>query len=298
VGPKHFQNKARREWWSIHIEAWQRSGVSQAEYCRQHRFDEKTFTRWLKHLAGEEAARKLVEYQAELRREKRREEREKGLKRRQRRCLSVSTDVRNRGTQAFWAMYVEAMNWSGMGVREYAAALRLSPYALRKWRDRLDEREVEIDWRAHLHPSARPVVGTSASQSAAESSLTAASNDAPQAPTTPARRFFSDEQKLAIAMESGQHGATVSGVARKHGIVTGLLFRWRVQFGVAQKKRARLAPVALADDIAAARVLRDLVQPPEGMMAVDLPDGRRVFATAGSDPNAVRARVESGGITS
>jgi len=38
------------------------------------------------------------------------------------------------------------------------------------------------------------------------------------------------------------------------------LFRWRVQFGVAQKKRATLVPVALADDIAAARVLRDLVQ--------------------------------------
>ena len=90
MGP-HFQNKARREWWSIHIEAWQRSGVSQAEYCRQHRFDEKTFTRWLKHLAGEEAARKLVEYRAELRREKRREEREKGLKRRQRRRFSVSS---------------------------------------------------------------------------------------------------------------------------------------------------------------------------------------------------------------
>jgi hypothetical protein len=29
-------------------------------------------------------------------------------------------------------MHVEAMNWSGMGVRECAAALRLSPYALRK----------------------------------------------------------------------------------------------------------------------------------------------------------------------
>ena len=97
-------------------------------------------------------------------------------------------------------------------------------------------------------------------------------------------------------MESAQPGATVSGVARKHGIVTELLFRWRVQFGVAQKKRAKLVPVALADDIAAARVLRDLVQPPEGMMAVDLPDGRRVFATAGSDPEVVRARVESGEI--
>ena len=287
-----------------HIEAWQRSSVLQAEYCRQHRFDEKTFTRWLKRLAGEEAARKLMEYQTELRREKRCEAQEKGLKRRQRRRFSVSTDVRNRGTQAFWAMHVEAMNWSGMGVREYAAALRLSPYALRKWRDRLDEREVEIDWRAHLHPSVRPVVGTSASQSAAESSLTAPSNDAPQAPSndapqapsTSARRFFSDEQKLAIAMESGQPGATVSGVARKHGIVTGLLFRWGVQFGLAQKKRTKLVPVALADEMAAARVLRDLVQPPEGMVTVDLPDGRRVFTTAGNDPDIVRARVESGEI--
>ena len=35
MGPKYFQNKARREWWSIHIEAWQRGSVSQAEYYRQ-----------------------------------------------------------------------------------------------------------------------------------------------------------------------------------------------------------------------------------------------------------------------
>ena len=78
MGPKHFQNKARRDWWSIHIEAWQRSGVSRKAYCRQHRLDEGTFVRWLKALAGEEAACKLTEYHAELRREKRREQREKG----------------------------------------------------------------------------------------------------------------------------------------------------------------------------------------------------------------------------
>ena len=117
-------------------------------------------------------------------------------------------------------------------------------------------------------------------------------NDAPTTPATPARRFFSDEQKLAIVMETEQPGATVSGVARKHGIVTGLLFRWRVEFGVAQKKRAKLASVALADDTTAAPFMR----PPEGMTAVDLPDGRRVFAPVGSDPDVVRARVESGEI--
>jgi hypothetical protein len=76
------------------------------------------------------------------------------------------------------------------------------------------------------------------------------------------------------------------------------LFRWRVEFGVAQKKRAKLATVALTDSAAATRVLHDLVQPPEGMMGVDLPDGRRVFAPADCDPDAVRARVERGEIAS
>ena len=112
--------------------------------------------------------------------------------------------------------------------------------------------------------------------------------------STPVRRFFSDEQKLAIAMVCGhwerRFPALLAGSSR------GCLFRWRVQFGVAQKKRAKLAPVALTDDMAAARVLPDLVQPPEGMVTVDLLDGRRVFATAGNDPDVVRARVETGEI--
>ncbi len=89
-------------------------------------------------------------------------------------------------------------------------------------------------------------------------------------------------------------GAKVSAVARKHGIVTGLLFRWRTQFGIAQKKRSELARVVLPGDLPAAQDLRDLVRPPEGMMAVDLADGRRVFAPVGSDPDAVRAQIESG----
>ena len=80
-------------------------------------------------------------------------------------------------------------------------------------------------------------------------------------------------------------------MARKHGIVAGPLFRWRVQFGVTQTKRAKLAPVALIDDAPAMLRLRDLVQPPDGMTAIDLPDGRRVFAPAGVDPQAVREGV-------
>ena len=136
-------------------------------------------------------------------------------------------------------MHVEALNWSGMGVREYAAALNLSPTSLRKWRDWLDDREEEIDWRAHLHPSARPVVRSSAKDAVLEDRLTAARKDDPPPPRQPVRRFFSDEQKHAIALESDKPGTSVSSVARKHGLVNGMLFRWRVEFGIAQKKPAR-----------------------------------------------------------
>ncbi|WP_316235267.1 MULTISPECIES: hypothetical protein [unclassified Bradyrhizobium] len=77
------------------------------------------------------------------------------------RRFTITSDVRNRASQAFWAMHVEALNWSGMELRACAAAMQLSPHSLRKWRDRLAAGEVTIDWRAHVRPSARPAVSTS-----------------------------------------------------------------------------------------------------------------------------------------
>lgn len=84
-------------------------------------------------------------------------------------------------------------------------------------------------------------------------------------------------------------------VCRRHGIVTSMVFRWRVQVGVAGKKAAKLATVALAGGgiggSSAPAVLHDLLQAPDGMTPVQLSDGRRVFAHEGSDPEAVRQHV-------
>ena len=93
---RHFKNKARRSYWVVHVEAWKRSGLTGAEYCRVHCLAKDTLGRWLKYFAGDDATRK----------------------------------------QVFWAMHVGAMNGSVMGDREYAATLQLSPYSLRRWRDR------------------------------------------------------------------------------------------------------------------------------------------------------------------
>jgi hypothetical protein len=55
-----------------------------------------------------------------------------------------------------------------MSVRDYANALLLSSWALRKRRVRFDDSEVTIDWWAHLHPSARPRISALLACSAAK----------------------------------------------------------------------------------------------------------------------------------
>ena len=90
----------------------------------------------------------------------------------------------------------------------------------------------------------------------------------------------------------GAAGCDGLGVARGLGGVTGPKFGWQVEIGVARKKRAWLDSVALPDDATATTVMR----PPEATIAVDVPDGRHVFAPIGGDLDAVRTRVESGEI--
>ncbi len=285
MGRSQYENRARRTWWSVHIEAWRKSGLSRRSYCRQHRLDQGTFARWLNVLVDVEA----LKVQAELKREERR----------LRRPLKLSSDARSRAVQAFWAMHVEAMTWSGMSVRAYAKAHGLSRYCLQRWRDLIEANEVEVDWRAQLHPSARAQISTGASsaakESGVESGLTDAPSDDPSVDGRSNRRRFSDEEKLAIARESEAPNASAAEICRRHGIVTSMLFRWRVQFGFGRRARAKLARVELANEASGdplpPLVLHHLLQPPDGMRAVELVDGRRVFAPADADPDVVRRHI-------
>jgi transposase-like protein len=284
VGARYFEHKARRAWWATHLEAWRRSGVTRTEYCRLHRLTKGTFDRWLNALNLLESAR------------------EEARKRRKRTREPLSTDKRNRAVQAFWAMHVEALNWSGVSAKDYAAAHHISVYSLRTWRARLDADPLQIDWRARLHPSVRPTVSTSASDSAKEPPVENILTTAPAAdPPTSGRkrRSFTDAEKRAIVLEAEQPGVTVSQVARTHRIVTSVLFRWRAELGFGRGKPTTLAAVRIADeqrrgtDDASAEVvvLQEMLPIPPGAIAVELADGRRVFAPAGSDPEAVRRYV-------
>lgn len=292
MGSKHFENKARREWWSIHIEAWQRSGLSRRRYCRSHRLSEDVFRRWVRLLVDDRALRAKAEL-----------EREKRLEKRIRKGKRLSSGTRSKAVQAFWAMHVEALNWSGMTITHYALALGISAYSLRRWCELFETEEVSIDWRSLLHPSARPPlstgVSTGAKEPAPEQPLTIAPGAGAMLDRRSNRRHFTDEQKHAIVLETEASGATVAGVARRHDIVTSVIFRWRVQFGFGKEQPAKLATVRLAGKekvgAAGARgsalLLQDLLPVPDGMAAIDLPDGRRVFAPLGADPEAVCRHV-------
>jgi transposase-like protein len=296
MGNRRSWANAHSPYWSLHVEAWRRSGLSRAEYCSRHGLKPKTFARWMKHLIGVEEARKHADELRELRRKEKGRQRKESPRPTHR--FGARTDTRSRAIQAFWAMHVEALNWSGMSTGEYANALLLSPWALRKWHARFDDGEVAIDWRAHLHPSARPRLSTSASDSAkerpVESLLTAASAPEPEPPGPSQRRSFTDAEKHAIVLETEELGATVSQVARAHGIVPSMLFRWRAARGFGKDRTASLAAVRIADErgacdaAAAAAVLQNVLPIPPGAVAVELADGRRVFASPGSDPETVR----------
>ena len=281
MASKRYQNRGLRTWWSVHIEAWRLSGLSRTAYCREHRLEPRRFGDWLRKLGDADA----LQHKPSRKR--------KPPPRRSR------SEVRNRAVQAFWAMHVEAQLWSGLSAAEYASAVGLSTHSLRAWRQRLDEEPLGVDWRALVHPSARPYVGarpsTSADAGGAESGLTPTPRAIRDGDGRSNRRHFSDEEKRAMVMETQAPGATISAVARRHGVVTSMLFRWRAQMGLGKAERVRLAEVRLVGDGAkrSAEVPPGAVPLPipEGAVAVELTGGRVVFAPPGSDPDAVRAYV-------
>ena len=189
--------------------------------------------------------------------------------------------------------------WSGMSARRYGAAHHISHYTLNKWVKKMEAGDLDIDWRAHLHPSALPKISTSLSTSAkgleAASPLTEASKPDPEPVEKPQRRSFSADEKLAIVMATERPGVTVSSVARAHGVVTSMLFRWRAELGFGKSERVKLAGVTVGNHAGKQGtqpvVLHNILPIPDGMMTVELGDGRRVFAPKGSDIEEVRRQA-------
>jgi hypothetical protein len=49
---------SRKPFWQRHLRAWSRSGLTQADYCRQHQLSAPAFGWWKRKLEGKPRARK------------------------------------------------------------------------------------------------------------------------------------------------------------------------------------------------------------------------------------------------
>lgn len=282
MGKRVFDNPTLRAWWLVHIEAWQKSGDTLTKYCRVHRINIERFRRWRREITDWEA------------------QKSERSARRKKHWKPLSPDKRRRATQAYWAMHVEAWIWSGMPLRDYSAALRVSSHSLSRWRKIFESEEITIDWRAMLHPAARAAISTKIEPSAKEKAEAARLTEAIEAEAPPPRRAvrrrWTTEEKIAILLQAERHGSTISSVGHAHGISTSVLFRWRDQLGMGKEKPMTIMPVRVIEprdrnSTGPASLLADLLPCPDGMKEVELADGRRVFAPADADPDAVRRAI-------
>jgi hypothetical protein len=127
MAPRRSWATADNPFWSNHVAAWYRSALDAEHYCRKHDLSTASLMRWARHLVSAEDLRKRVEDLQKSRRKKPERQPKNGRsnkpKRPRRNRYSVRKDSGPIALRAFWGMHIEAMNWSGMGHAEYAAAL-------------------------------------------------------------------------------------------------------------------------------------------------------------------------------
>ncbi|TNC08063.1 transposase [Methylobacterium terricola] len=106
------------------------------------------------------------------------------------------------------------------------------------------------------------------------------------------RRVWSREQKRAILAEADDPGTTASEVARRHGLHSSLLFRWRRALLAEQQASAAAAPptfipLALPPPAPAAAE----VPAGSGLIEIELAGGHRVRAAAGADLTLLQGAI-------
>ena len=110
------------------------------------------------------------------------------------------------------------------------------------------------------------------------------------------RRRFSLEEKLAIVAETATN--PVTRVARKHGVSSGLVFRWRKTLGhqgtapqPIRTTEKSFVPIALPAPVAQREVVDACTR--DGVIEIVLSCGRRVIVGKDVDVTALKRVIEA-----
>ena len=114
-----------------------------------------------------------------------------------------------------------------------------------------------------------------------------------------ARRRWSDEDKRRLVAETFGPGATVHGVARRHGVSPSQLFAWRKVYRVGAGI-GRAVPTSGIPGFAAVAItpatppcVAEAVPAPSGLIEIELAGGDRVRISGAPDPATVAAALRA-----
>ena len=215
------------------------------------------------------------------------------------------TPERSAELEAFWRFHHEEWASSSLNQREYCEAHGLRLKRFGNWRARFKD-EARVAQKGLLYR--RGGLGHMSSHMTDRDNEPTSTGYIPSGKSLPeTRRNFRRADKRRIVTEASAPGTSVSAVARRYGIATRLLFRWKQELadlGVLPKKEPVFLPVTLSDATAkaeAASAEPEPLAPPAHRpliierapqeIEVELVGGRRLRFARDTDPETVRAMV-------
>jgi transposase len=107
------------------------------------------------------------------------------------------------------------------------------------------------------------------------------------------RRRWSEDEKARIVAESFRGGASVSWVARRHGLSPSQLFAWRKaakEAMVSRKSSAALLPVEIVESSCGERLAS---APTAERVEIAFPNGRHLFVSPALGRRLLEALIEA-----
>ena len=195
-----------------------------------------------------------------------------------------------------WAKHIEQQRRGGQTQRAYCAEHGLQPRVFRRWAQRVARVSPSPSSRVRASDSAGPSAGTIAEDAPLPHPVQEILVRAEP------RRRWTEDQKLRLVEETFAAGSSISRVARKYGVHTSVLFRWRRQLAgppsgqaPAAIKAATFAPVQIvpeqlqlpapAPDPAPSMPTSP---PASGLIEIELANGHRVRVDRDVDADALR----------
>lgn len=213
------------------------------------------------------------------------------------------TNTKHAELEAFWRAHHEGWRLSDLNQREYCEAHGLPLKRFGNWRAKFKHDDAVATGKLLYRRGGGS--GHMASHMTGRETGDTSTGYVPSAVAMPeGRRNFRVSDKKRIVTEATAPGASVSGVARKYGIDTRLVFRWKRQFAPPPPEPVFL-PVTVSNGPeqsmhSCANTLPAspqtpgpvIVERPSSEIEVELVGGRRVRFSRDMEPEAIRTMIE------